>query len=214
MKIRDLIISIIVICIIIIIPHTGILPNFLYSAPILIIVWLSLKYFGENFSNIGFRFKSFSIKPVLIGTIAAILIVSFMQLVFFPILEKFFVFEETEVGLYEFIKESKWNFGFILVMGWLIGGFYEELLFHGFIFTRLEKMFPDKYSTIIGFIITSIIFSAYHLQLGAAGAINALIVGAMYLGLFIYFKRNLWYSIICHGVYNTIVITMIYMGYL
>lgn len=214
MKIRDLLISIIVIGIIVFIPHIGILPNFLYSAPILIIVWLALKYFGENFSNLGFAFKSLTPKTLLAGTLTAILIVSFMQLVFFPIVESFFVFDETEVELYDFIKESKWNFGFILIMAWLIGGFYEEIVFHGFIFSRLEKMFLGKYSTHISFIITSLIFGAYHIQLGAAGTINALLVGAGYLGIFLYFKRNLWYSIICHGVYNTIVITMIYMGYL
>ena len=49
---------------------------------------------------------------------------------------------------------------------------------------------------------------------GFDGAFNALMVGAVYQGLFLYFKRNLWASIICHGVYNTIVMTLIYLGHL
>ena len=103
---------------------------------------------------------------------------------------------------------------FIVIMGWLVGGFYEEIVFHGFIFSRLEKMIPCKYATSIAFIGTSIIFGTYHFQLGVDGLINALIVGAVYLAIFLFYKRNLWYSIICHGTYNTIVITLIYHGYL
>jgi len=137
-----------------------------------------------------------------------------MQFIFFPVLEYFVVFEDTDVDLYNFIRENKWNYLFIIIMGWLVGGLYEEIVFHGFIFSRLEKMVPGKYATVIGFLGTSIIFGAYHFQLGTAGLINAFIVGAAYHALALYFKRNLWYSIICHGVYDTIVITLIYMNYL
>jgi membrane protease YdiL (CAAX protease family) len=137
-----------------------------------------------------------------------------MQLIFFPALEYFVIFEETDVGLYDFIKENQWQYFFIIIMGWLIGGLYEEIVFHGIIFSRLEKMIPGKYATAIAFIGTAIIFGAYHFQLGEDGLINALIVGAIYLALFLFYRRNLWYSIICHGTYNTIVITMIYHGYL
>jgi membrane protease YdiL (CAAX protease family) len=137
-----------------------------------------------------------------------------MQLAFFPALEHFVTFEETNVELYEFLKENKWQYYLILVMGWLIGGLYEEIVFHGFMFSRLEKMFHGKYSTHISFVITSILFGVYHFQLGTGGLINALIVGAVYNALFLYFKRNLWYSIFCHGTYNTLVIVLIYNGYL
>lgn len=129
-------------------------------------------------------------------------------------MEQFIEFEEAAVGLYDFIKESKWNYLFILIMGWLVGGFFEEIVFHGFIFTRLEKIITGKHSLLISFLITSIIFGAYHIQLGSLGAINALIAGAAYHGLALNFKRNSWFSIIGHAVYDTIVITLIYLGYL
>ena len=43
---------------------------------------------------------------------------------------------------------------------------------------------------------------------------NALVVGSVYLGLYLRFDRNLWAAIICHGVYNTIVLTLIHLGHL
>ena len=211
---KNILISLIAISLVVILPHTGIIPNFGYSIPILLFIWLYLKYFGEKFSDIGFSFKRFKPKSILVGSLAAGLIICFMQFIFFPILEYFVVFEDTDVELYNFIRENKWNYVFILVMGWVVGGFYEEIVFHGFIFSRLEKTITGKYSVLFSFLGTSIIFGAYHIQLGPAGVINAFLAGAAYHALALYFKRNLWYSIICHGVYDTIVITLIYMNYL
>lgn len=211
---KNILLSLLAICIVVVVPHTGIIPNFGYSIPILLFVWLYLKYSKETFSDIGFSFKRFTVKSVLIGSLVAGFIFCFMQFIFFPVLEYFVVFEEADVELYHFIRENKWNYLFIIIMGWLVGGLYEEIVFHGFIFSRIEKMIPGRYATLIGFVSTSIVFGAYHFQLGADGLINAFIVGAAYHALFLYFKRNLWYAIICHGVYDTIVITLIYMNYL
>jgi len=214
MSLKEILLSIIAIGIIVILPHTGFIPNFGYSIPILFIVWLCLKYSKETFSDIGFSFKRFEPKSLVIGSLVAVFTLCFMQLMFFPVLEYFVIFEETEVGLYDFIRSNKWQYFFIIIMGWLVGGLYEEIVFHGFIFIRLEKMIQGKYATHLSFVGTATIFGAYHFQLGSLGLINASVVGAVYLALFLYFKRNLWYSIICHGTYNTIVITMIYLEYL
>jgi len=214
MSVKEILINTITICVIFILPHSGLIPNFGYSIPILLFVWLLLKYSKETFSDIGFSFKRFKLKPILIGSIVAVFSLSIMQLVFFPTLEYFVTFEETDVGLYDFIRENQWQYFFIIIMGWLVGGLYEEMVFHGFIFSRLEKIIPGNYATAIAFLGTSIVFGLYHFQLGAAGLINAFIVGAVYFALFLFYKRNLWYPIICHGTYNTIVITLIYYGYL
>ena len=116
--------------------------------------------------------------------------------------------------IYSFARESKWNLLFIILMGWVIGGLYETLVFHGFMFTRFERMLTGKRATLISFVITNIIFALYHIVLGPVGVINAFIVGSAYLALALHFNRNLWYTIICHGMYNTIILILIYLDYL
>ncbi len=214
MNTKELLISILVIGIIVLLPHAELIPLFGYSIPILLAVWLALRYSKETFSDIGFSFQRFELRAIPVGALAAVVTLAFMQLVFFPALELVVTFEETDVGLYDFVRESLGQYLFLVIMGWLIGGVYEEIVFHGFMFARLEKMIGGKYATHISFVITASLFGAYHVQLGADGLINALLVGAVYLALFLYFKRNLWYPIICHGVYNTLVMTLIYFGYL
>lgn len=214
MSLKTTLVNVIAIAIIVVLPHTELFPNFLYSIPVLLLVWMLLKYSDETFADLGFSFKRFQPKAITIGALVAIFTLSFMQLIFFPVLDQFVTFEATEVSLYDFLRENQWQFIFILVMGWLIGGLYEEIVFHGFIFSRLERSLQGRYATPLSFIITAIIFGAYHIQLGVDGLLNAFLVGAVYLALFVYFKRNLWYSICCHGVYNSIVIILIYFGYL
>lgn len=208
------ILNLITIGVIVLLPHAGLFPFFTYAIPILLLTYFALRKSNESFANIGFRWKQCTLKAVLVGGGVALLIVAFMQLVFHPLLESLIPLEYHDSGLTETLQESKVQFLIMVIMGWLIGGFYEEIVFHGFIFTRLEQLIQGRYATPIGFAITALLFGGYHIQLGALGVVNALVVGAVYLGLFVYFKRNLWYAIICHGVYNTTVMTLLYLGYL
>ena len=215
MKPKNFLISLLAIIVVAILPHSGIIPfPFAYTIPILLVVWFCLKYFGEDFSRIGFDLKLFNFKSVLVGSLVAILFFSFSQLILFPALELFISFDEVNVDLYNKLKGNTGFYIFILIMGWVVGGLYEEIVFHGFIFSRLEKMIPGKYATQFSYLCTSIIFGVYHIQLGGADTINALIIGAGYLGLMLHYKRNLWYAIFCHGTYNTLAITSLYLGYL
>ena len=212
-SIKEILLSLTVIIIILLVPHSGIIPiPFGYCIPILIIVWLFLKHYQENFASIGFSIKRFTVKPVLVGVLAGIVIVSFLNWVFFPILEKLVDLPPADLGDFTKIKGNTGFYVFILLMGWVVGGFYEELVFHGFIFTRLEKMIPGKHALLISFLLTNTIFAFYHLHLGASGVINAFMAGSAYHLLMLFYKRNMWYAIICHAVFDTIVLTFIYVG--
>lgn len=214
MTINKTVLSVIAIGTIIVLPHAELIPFFGYSIPILLFIWFVLKYSNESFSDIGFSFKRFKPNTILYGGLIAILTLAFMQLIFHPVLDYFVSLDYNDSGLNATIHSGKLQFFIMVIMGWLIGGFYEEIVFHGFIFTRLEKIIKGKYSTFISAFATITIFGFYHIQLGALGLINALVVGAVYLALFLYFKRNLWHSIFCHGFYNTMVMILIYYDYL
>lgn len=214
MRVKKILLILLTIAIVTLIPHLGLIPiPFLYSIPILIFIWLYLKSNNKNFSSIGFSWKLLSFKSLLVGSLSAIIIFSFIQFIFFPIIQNFFDFQDGDVELYNQIRESKEYFIFILVMGWIIGGLYEEIVFHGFIFSQLERIIKGKYAISISFLITGLIFALYHIQLGTAGVINAFLAGIGYHSLFLIFKRNLWYSIFCHAVFDTIAATLLYTGY-
>lgn len=214
MKIKDIITGSAAIAFVVLFPHWGIIPlPFGYTVPVMIFIWLFLKYFKENFSAIGFSLKNFRPSAILTGAVTAILVFSFLNWVFLPLLEKFMGLAPAELGDFKKIRGNPGFFVFILLMGWIVGGFYEEIVFHGFIFTRLEKIISGRNAIIIHVILTNTIFALYHLQLGTSGVINAFVAGTFYHAVMLKFKRNLWYAIFCHAFYDTIALTFIYAGY-
>jgi len=128
-------------------------------------------------------------------------------------LEKIVKLPPAELGGYNKVRHNTPFYIFIIAMGWIIGGFYEEVVFHGFIFTRLEKSIAGKHAVTISFWLSNIIFALYHVQLGIGGIINAFIAGIVYHALILHYKRNMWYGIFCHAIFDTIGLTFIYLGY-
>lgn len=210
---KEVVLIIFAISFVFLFPHFGFLPvPFLYVLPVLLVVWWFLKRSGENFTDIGFSFKRFEIKSVFIGAALAIVLFVFLQYVFFPLLSMIIDLHPANLEDFKSIKHHPFNFIFILIAGFIVGGFYEELVFHGFVFTRIEKMVKGKFVVPIAFILTNVIFGLYHFQLGTAGMLNAFLAGCAYQYLMIKFHRNLWYSIFFHAFFDAIGLTYIYLG--
>jgi membrane protease YdiL (CAAX protease family) len=210
----EIIFIIFAISIVFLLPHFGFLPiPFYYVIPVLLFVWFFLKRTKENFATLGFSFMRFKFNSILIGAIAAVLLFVFLNYVFFPLLGRIVVLKSANLDDFKNIRGNITNYIFILAAGFIVGGFYEELIFHGFIFTRIEKIIPTIHSLLLCFIFTNLIFGLYHFQLGATGMINAFIAGCAYHALMIKFNRNLWPSIFFHGFFDAIGLTYIYLGY-
>lgn len=213
-SLKETLFSLGAIVLVVLFPHTGIIPiSFGYTIPVLIFTWYFLKQRKENFADLGFSFRRFEIKAALIGTIAGILIFSFLNWIFFPLLEQLVSLPDADLGGYNELKGNTGFYIFILIMAWLVGGFYEELIFHGFIFTRLQKIISAKHALIICFVLTNSIFALYHLQLGARGVINAFVAGLLYQAIMLWNKNNMWYAFFAHAIFDTIAITFLYIGY-
>ena len=210
---KEVVLIIFAISFVFLFPHFGILPvPFLYVLPVLLVVWWFLRRSGENFTDIGFDFKRFEIKSIFIGAASAIALFVFLQYVFFPLLSTIINLHPANLEDFKNIKHHPFNFIFILIAGFIVGGFYEELVFHGFVFTRIEKIVKGKFVVPTSFILTNVIFGLYHFQLGTAGMLNAFLAGSAYQYLMMKFHRNLWYSIFFHAFFDAIGLTYIYLG--
>ena len=195
------------------IPHYANLPIFIYPIVVLIVVWLYLKYISkENFSDIFFSFKRFRVKAIWIGIIAAILLSLFFRFAWDPFINSIIPSGKIDLSDFASIRNNPVNYVIILLVSLLVGGFYEEIIFHGFIFTRLEKIFKGKWATITAFMLTTITFGLYHFQQGVKGILLTAIAGAVYHVLILKFNRNLWYGVFVHAFFDFIGLTLIYLG--
>jgi membrane protease YdiL (CAAX protease family) len=101
----------------------------------------------------------------------------------------------------------------VFVVAWGSAAFGEELVFRGFLQSRVEKALGSgRASAALAVLIQAAIFGALHSYQGLGGAILAgatgLIIGLVYLGG----GRNLWAPIILHGLIDTVSLTAIYFG--
>ena len=93
-----------------------------------------------------------------------------------------------------------------VLLGWVVGGFFEEMLFRGFLLSRIEAMFGgNRLSTVIAVFLQAAVFGVIHFYYqGAFGALT-LFAAASFIGLcYVLFGRNLWPLILSHGLLNTL----------
>lgn len=188
---------------------------FIYPVIILIAIALILKFlFNETFADLFFSFKQFHVKAIWIGLISAGLLSFFFRFAWDPIVNWALPQYKYDLSDMAFIKGNPVNYAIIMVMALLVGGFYEEIVFHGLFFTRLERIISGRYATVLSFIATNVIFGLYHYQQGMKGVLLTAIAGSAYHLLILRYGRNLWYGLFCHTFFDFIGLTLIYLGYL
>lgn len=101
-----------------------------------------------------------------------------------------------------------------LSIGWIIGGFTEEILFRGILINRIETIVSHKVvGVLIAVLVQAAIFGQQHMYYqGWLGFFTTGILGLLMGVMYILFGRRLWPLIIAHGATNTLGMTMLYLG--
>ena len=102
-------------------------------------------------------------------------------------------------------------------MVWTVEAFGEELVFRGFLLNTLQKVLPNKVPSkvrwITALLMSSVIFGfVAHTYQGRFGIIITGIMGLGFGAVYLLNQRNLWYSILTHGLYDTIGFILVYLG--
>ncbi len=101
-----------------------------------------------------------------------------------------------------------------VLLSWVVGGFSEEMIFRGFLLTRVEAMIKSRWaSTTLAIVFQAAVFASVHLYYqGAYGALQ-LFPAAIFIGIcYVLFGRNLWPLILAHGTMNTLGFLGNYLG--
>lgn len=106
------------------------------------------------------------------------------------------------------------QFALWLALAWIIGGFTEEVLFRGVLFSRLESLFLGlPLAALLAGTGQALLFGQQHFYYqGLAGWISTGIIALVSSLLFLLFRRNLWPLILSHGFSNSIGLTMLFLG--
>jgi uncharacterized protein len=112
-------------------PHFVPLPFYSYAVVCLVVIIFCLRRQKKTLRDLGLKINGLTAHTLIVGVLSALLWIAFNKWVYHPFITHFFVVEPyTE---YDFIRNKLSNLIITLVAAWIIGGFYEEIVFRGFI---------------------------------------------------------------------------------
>ena len=203
--------NIFIVAFLILFPHYVPLPFYSYAVVCLALIIFYLKSQNKSLRDIGLKRNGLTVHAFGIGLLSALLWAAFAHWLYLPLIQHFF--PTNKPGDYDFITNHLSYLIMTIVAAWIVGGFYEEIVFRGFIQTTLQQWFrKNKYSFWMAGVLTSALFGLYHWQQGIYGVIFAMLSGFLWTYLLKRYNGNLWYPIISHAIYDTIALTLIYFG--
>lgn len=178
---------------------------------LLAIAWL-LKRQQEPWSNLGLR-RPQRWWPVILGAIlGAIAMQGFVIFVVLPLL--------TRLGLplpnFEAMAALEGNLpmlGIFLLVSWTTAGFGEEVIWRGFLMTRVFRIFGDgALGKGLALLLSSVGFGLLHAYQGITGIVLTGFAGLVFGCVFLISKRQLWGVILLHALIDTLAMLMLYTG--
>lgn len=190
-------------------PHFGHLPMFLYPFVVLGILWGYLKYRKQKFSDSGFRFRDISVRSLLIGGSCGLAYAAFVFWLLTPLMDRL-GFVPPNLADFGFLRHNLNSYIVLVALACMLVIPYEEIVFRGFIFSRFSGWFPYALSALF----TSVLFALYHYQEGTGAVVQIFIFALLQMVLLKQAKGNLWYVIFYHIAYDVFMLTAIYRGYM
>ncbi|TQV72776.1 CPBP family intramembrane metalloprotease [Aliikangiella marina] len=180
-----------------------------------------LKLNEESWRALGFA-QDQSIIKLVSWTVFALIITIIIGMISGQLAESFFNSQSVNQNEFNQVMEGRFDnlpgnlpiYLFWLSIGWIIGGFTEELLFRGFLINRFESLLKQL-PFAIGFavVIQAVIFGQQHFYYqGIAGAIATGTIAIASGAIYVFCKRRLWPLILSHGIANTLGMSIIYLG--
>ncbi|MHA2502804.1 MAG: CPBP family intramembrane glutamic endopeptidase [Candidatus Kariarchaeaceae archaeon] len=175
-------------------------------------VFAIVKARGGSLTQLGLRRPDSWTRLIVIGVGIAIL----LQLIAY-VNTYLFYFLGVPLPDYSQYAELEGNIGYLLfyipVVAWLSAGLGEEVIWRGFVLQQIASLADNsKRGVLAGLLISSFLFGLIHYNQGVTGIAFTTIAG-LFLGvIFLKFNRILWYSIVVHGMMNTIAFLTLFLG--
>jgi len=100
-----------------------------------------------------------------------------------------------------------------LAAAWTSITFGEEMIYRAFLTNGLAALFPGKKGQwALALIGSSVIFGLAHFSWGLAGILETMALGFVFGSAYLMSGRNLWVSIIAHGLANTLGFIILFSG--
>jgi membrane protease YdiL (CAAX protease family) len=191
----------------------GIVVNLGYVFSILVATFV-LKSHGRSWQDIGLARPGSWPRTVLlgIGALAALFIMTILLQVLVLNLPGVEV-PPIDWSRFNQLEGKLVFFLLFVVLAWTTITFGEEMFYRAFLITHLGDVFPNsKFGAALALLTSSLIFGLVHLVEGPVGVAQTFFMGLIFGAFYLRTGRNLWVTIIAHGLANTIRFFFFFIG--
>ncbi len=203
----ELLVTIAIIALIVLVPQYGVIASF-----IIVIAYLRRqKDRLQVLQSIGLNKPNNWYYLILLSMILGAAIELCAEVVVNPIIEHI-LREKIDLSVVN-IKYNLFNYVLWILIGFVLGGVLEEVLFRGFLLNRIAKFLGgNMFASITALVVTSAIFGLCHLYQGVSGSISTAFIGFLLGSIYLLSGKNLYYAIFTHGFINFTGLTILYLG--
>ena len=179
--------------------------------PLLLLAWLSLGLRQLTWRSVGLSKPGNWPLTALGGAALGALAVLFGITVISPLLR--LIGESTQADTLVSLPGNFPLFLTLLIVTWPLAALVEEMVYRGYLLNRWTDVLGDTprgwaISIVFGAAMFSLAHGRYDIQFLLTGFLAGLLEGWLYLAA----RRNLWLPIVFHGVFNSIFITLAFLG--
>ena len=187
------------------------LVQFASTPIILVVATVALWWRGPGWRGIGLRRPAHMPRVLAIG-IAAGLGAQFFGLALVPLIARLTSGELPDVSSLRLVVGSEMRLAYFLVLSWTVAALGEEMVYRGWLLTRLAECAHFSSRGWVGAALaSSAVFGVAHLYQGISGVIATGVSGLVFAWLYLRTGRNLWASIVAHGVMDTAGMVLVYL---
>lgn len=117
---------------------------------------------------------------------------------------------EIDQSRFNSIESNLFLFILMVILAWTTIAFGEELFYRAFLITRLID--HAAFGKGLAILISGVIFGVVHFAEGPVGILSNGAFGILFGWIYVRSGRNLWITIIGHGLINTLRFALLYLG--
>jgi membrane protease YdiL (CAAX protease family) len=190
----------------------GFLP--LSEVPFLLLWgWLSLRVRGVGWRGVGLKRPARWGQTLMLGAVTGVTFQLFGTYVLEPFIVRL-TGQPVDLNQFASLRGNVSMLLLLLALVWTFAAFGEEFVYRGYLMNRVAELSGGGASAwAVSLAFVSVVFGVAHLYQGVSGILVNTAAGLVYGAVYLRAGRNLWAPIIAHGVYDTVGLAFIYLGY-
>ncbi len=188
------------------------LPN---EVPILFVLgWISLRWRDGGWKATGFMRPDSWGKTIAFAVAAALILQAGSKFIVGPLTAHVWSAPQNVSSLFK--PDALDGRHTLILLGaiWTFAAFGEEMSYRGYLLTRAADLGArSPIACWLGMIFVALLFGFGHYYKGPAGVVDSTYSGLVLGSVYLLSGRNLWTAILAHGLSDTIVVIVLFMGW-